>query len=104
MRHLKPRVCLLALSVCRMALAAGTDAEVTLPAVLGEHMVLQRNMPVPIWGTAAPGEKIAVSFRGQRKTAAAESSGRWSIRLKPSRPGGPDTLKIVGASPRASYT
>lgn len=55
-------------------------------------------MPVPIWGKAAPGEKVTVTFRGQQKTATADSDGKWSIRLDPLKAGGPDTLKIAGAN------
>jgi hypothetical protein len=49
--------------------AAGADVAVT--EVIGSHMVLQRDMPVPIWGTAKPGEKITVTFRDQHKTTEA---------------------------------
>jgi hypothetical protein len=54
-------------------MAASASAEVKLPAVLGSHMVLQRDMPVPIRGTAAPGEKVHVRFRGQEKSATADA-------------------------------
>ena len=45
--------------------------EVKLPAVISEHMVLQRDMPVPIWGWAAPAEEVTVSIAGQTQTATA---------------------------------
>lgn len=50
---------------------ARTRAAITLPPVFGSHMVLQRDMPVPIWGTAAAGEQVTVTFRDQMKTATA---------------------------------
>ena len=46
----------------------GVFAEVTLPAVLNNNMVVQQGIKVPIWGWAEPGEQITVSFAGQRKT------------------------------------
>jgi len=58
-------------------------AEVKLPAVIASNMVLQRDMPVPIWGTADAGEKVTVAFAGQTKTATADESGRWIVRLDP---------------------
>ena len=63
-------------------LAAGTAvAEVRVDKAFGDHMVLQREMPVPIWGTAAAGEKVTVTFAGQTKTATADADGKWMLRL-----------------------
>ena len=59
-------------------------------------MVLQRDMPVPIWGTAAPGEKITVKFRDQTKTVEAGKDGKWSVKLDSLKAGGPDKLTIEG--------
>jgi sialate O-acetylesterase len=70
------------------------NAEIVLPKVFSPHMVLQREMPVPIWGTAAPGEKFEVQFRNQRKTVEADSQGKWRVSLDPLSAGGPDTLKV----------
>ena len=58
-------------------------SQVTLPKILGHNMVLQQLKNVPVWGTASPGEKISVDFAGQNKTAFADSSGKWSVKLKP---------------------
>lgn len=74
----------------RWALAAGAvlavaplQAVVKLPLVISSHMVLQRDIPVPIWGTAAPDEKVTVKFRGQEKSATADAQGRWLVKLDP---------------------
>lgn len=56
-------------------------SQVTLPKILGHNMVLQQGKKVPVWGTAAPGEKITVAFAGQNKTTVADSSGKWSVKL-----------------------
>ncbi len=58
-------------------------ADVTLPHVFGENMVLQRQMEVPVWGQAAPGEKVTVSFAGQNVEGVADAAGKWMVRLKP---------------------
>ena len=57
------------------------SAEVKLPNVIGNGMVLQRDLPVPIWGWAEKGEKISVSFAGQTKTTKAGDDGKWMIKL-----------------------
>ncbi|MFC5457020.1 hypothetical protein [Prosthecobacter fluviatilis] len=61
--------------------ASALHAEVKLSKVFTPHMVLQRGMAVPVWGTAAPGEKVTVSFAGQSKTATADDKGAWSVKL-----------------------
>ena len=58
-------------------------AEVTLPNVISSNMVLQQQKPVPIWGTAAAGEQVTVSFAGQQKTAVADADGKWRVNLDP---------------------
>ena len=58
-------------------------ADVTLPPIVSDHMVLQRDMPVPIWGTADPNEKVTVTFAGQTKTATADAKGKWRVDLDP---------------------
>ena len=73
-------------------------AEVKLPAVLSSHMVLQREMQVPIWGTADPQEKVTVKFRDQTVNAVADDKGQWRIKLAPLKAGGPDKLTITGSN------
>ena len=57
------------------------SADVRLPSVFSDHMVLQRGKPVPVWGWAEKGEKVTVSFAGQKKEATAGDDGRWEVRL-----------------------
>jgi sialate O-acetylesterase len=61
--------------------AAALQAEVKLSKVFTPHMVLQRGMAVPIWGTAAPGEKVSVEFAGKTKSATADDKGAWLVKL-----------------------
>ncbi len=71
-------------------------ADVKLPAILSDHAVLQRDMKVRIWGSAAPGEKVTVDFRKQHAAAQADAKGTWAVMLKPMRAGGPDDLTATG--------
>ena len=76
--------------------AAGVFADVTLPAIISDHMVVQADMAAPIFGTAAPGEQVTVEINGQKKTGAADKDGKWLIKLDPQKAGGPFELKIAG--------
>lgn len=58
-------------------------AELTLPTIFSDHMVLQREQPVPVWGTADAGAQITVEFAGQTKTAVADAEGHWKVVLDP---------------------
>jgi sialate O-acetylesterase len=85
---------------CAAALIALTglplSAAVTLPAVITDHMVVQRNLPVHIWGWAAPGEAITVTFRGANGATSADSLGQWNVYLPPGDAGGPFPMNIKG--------
>jgi len=58
-------------------------ADFRLSGVFGDHMVLQREKPVPVWGWATPGGQVTVQFAGQTKSAAANAAGKWEVRLDP---------------------
>ena len=66
-----------------LAAAVVTRADVTVPRVIDHHMVLQRDLPVPIWGWADAGEEIEVRFGIQKATTKADDQGNWSVTLKP---------------------
>jgi sialate O-acetylesterase len=79
------------------ALAAfPAGANVTLAVPFSDHMVLQRNMPVPVWGKASAGESVAVSFRGQAKKMVAGADGNWKVTLDASEAGGPFEFSVSG--------
>ncbi len=59
----------------------GARAEVAVAKVFGAGMVLQRGMALPVWGTAAPGERVTVAFAGQEKQATAGADGTWRVLL-----------------------
>jgi sialate O-acetylesterase len=77
------------LLLAALALSARSFADVTLPALLADHMVIQRGLPAHIWGMATPHEAVSVTFRGETKSTAADDNGRWSIFLSPGEAGGP---------------
>ncbi len=58
-------------------------SEITLAPLFGDHAVLQREKPVPVWGTANPGEKISVKFGGQVVGSTADARGHWIVYLEP---------------------
>jgi sialate O-acetylesterase len=79
-------------------------AQISLPKVLGSHMVVQRDLPVHVWGTAAPNEEVTVSFRSESRTAHADRLGKWSLYLAPGSAGGPFQLTIQGLAAGPSAT
>jgi sialate O-acetylesterase len=80
------------------------QAEVSLPHLLSDHAVLQREAPIHIWGNADPGETVTVRFHDQSRTATADDLGKWSLWLMPEKAGGPYTLTATGTSGGASVT
>lgn len=70
-------------------------ADVKPHALFSDGMVLQRDMKVPIWGTADDGEKVTVSFQGQHATTTAKD-GKWRVRLEKLKAGGPSDMTIAG--------
>ncbi len=73
-------------------------ADVTLPAILSSHMVVQRDQPMHLWGWAGPEEKVSAEFHGAQGSATADRLGRWDIFLRPQSAGGPYALTIRGAN------
>ena len=71
------------LMFCIMLIGGIAQADVTVPAMFSDHAVLQRNMLVPVWGTASPGEEVTVEFGDQSETTIASGSGDWMIYLDP---------------------
>ncbi len=84
-----------------LAVAPGLRAELKLPAIIGDHMVLQQKMANPVWGWDTPGTRVTVSFAGKSHTATAGSDGRWTVKLDPlAASATPQTLTIKGSSTR----
>jgi sialate O-acetylesterase len=79
------RLILTSLIICVFAtgLVGAAWADVTVPTLFSDHAVVQRDMPVPVWGTASPGEEVTVYFDLQSKSTTADSNGNWMVHLDP---------------------
>jgi sialate O-acetylesterase len=75
---------------------AWSRADVMPAGIFGDHMVLQRDMPVPIWGKAARGERVTVQLHDQMHFTNADAKGNWTVSLDPLKAGGPYDLTITG--------
>jgi len=83
-----------ALCVSGAFAAEGVPSTILLPTTLGDHMVLQRDIPVPIRGVARPGARVTVTMAGQRVKAKADDTGNWQAVLAPMPAGGPHQVII----------
>ncbi len=92
----KPFATILLCGLALGAVAHPSSADVALNHLFGDHMVLQRGMKVPIWGTADPGERVTVTFGRQEVSAVAGADGRWKVVLEGLPAGGPSDLKGAG--------
>ncbi len=79
-------------------LISRASSQIKLPGIFGDHMVLQRNQPMPIWGWSSPNEKVTVHFNGQVKESNADARGSWRITLDPQPAGGPFDLTVMGGN------
>jgi sialate O-acetylesterase len=84
------------LPVLTVLLVGSVSAEVRLPSVIGDNMVLQHGRQVPLWGWAAPHEKVTVAIDGRTRETVAGKDGRWTLQLAAHKPGGPFELTITG--------
>jgi len=85
---------LFAVALCFASIVAFAD--VKLPRIISDNMVLQRHQPVNIWGWASSGETVRVTFNGQQVETKASKKGTWKVSLKPMEHGGPFDMTIKG--------
>ncbi len=81
-----------------MAVTTVVLADINVPPVFSDHMVLQRDLAAPVWGTAETGEEVVVSIAEQSHNTKADADGKWSVNLKPLKAGGPYVLSIKGSN------
>ncbi len=83
---------------CALALAALSAAwgDVKLPSMFGDNMLLQRNKPIAVWGTAAPGEDVTVTLDKATAKATADATGAWNVALPALATGENLTLTVEG--------
>ena len=72
------------------------NANVRMPLLFSDGMVLQRNKQIPVWGWADANEKVTVHFNKQSKTIQADKNGKWMVKLNAEKAGGPFELIITG--------
>jgi len=87
---------LIALALLALGAGSALYAQVRLPKLVGDNMVLQQNTRLPLWGWASPGERVTVSFQSQQVTAKAGKDGKWTVALAPVPAGGPFEMTIKG--------
>jgi sialate O-acetylesterase len=90
------RKSLAAFAFLLLSLAGAARADVRVPSVVGDNMVLQRGRKVRVWGRAEPGERVTVTFRGDRAAATADARGSWEVYVGPHEAGGPFELTVAG--------
>ncbi|MDZ7870676.1 MAG: sialate O-acetylesterase [Rheinheimera sp.] len=77
--------------------AAPLQADIRLPKLISDHLVLQRDQPLPLWGYAAPGESVTLRLNNTAAgTVTADQNGRWQLTLPPQPAGGPHLLAFLG--------
>ena len=92
-----------ALACCFLLMGSSTCiAQLRLPHLFSDHVVLQRQKPIRVWGWANPFEEVTILLAGQTRTARAGSSGEWKTELAPMQAGGPFELKV--STPRAKLS
>lgn len=90
-------MCYCRIVVIFLGLAGLVRAEVKMPAIFGDHMVLQQEAGLPVWGTADPGEKVTVTVGTKSASATADAKGRWSAKFQALPSGAePVTMTVEG--------
>ena len=98
------RICFyhaIVIAACVLVVVGQARAEVKVPTIFSDKMVLQRDVPLPVWGQAAAGEKVTVSIGDASATTTADEKGAWAVKL-PAMKCVPDqtgaTMTIKGAN------
>ena len=89
---------------CLLFAASQMIAQLSMPSFFSDHMVLQREKPIRIWGTAHSGEKISVTLGDIKKSIRADKNGKWLVSLPPMQAGGPYTLTVKSPEQSLSFS
>ncbi|HWS89589.1 MAG TPA: sialate O-acetylesterase [Pyrinomonadaceae bacterium] len=90
------KILALTASLLLLVLASAARGDVRVPSLVGDNMVLQQGRKVRLWGWAEPGERVTVTFRGEKSAATADARGRWEVFTGPHKAGGPFELTVAG--------
>ncbi len=95
---LNKHIVLILSSILLLACAGAAVADIKLPAIIGDNMVLQQGGKVSIWGWADPGEEVTVgvSWNSMKFAVTADKDGKWSFRINPPKAGGPYEMTLTG--------
>jgi sialate O-acetylesterase len=91
-------------AVLILGLSVAASGEIRLPRVLSDHAVLQRGVPIHLWGWATAGAKLTLTLHAQAVHAQADRLGEWSAWLMPEEAGGPYSLTVAGEGDEGSKT
>jgi sialate O-acetylesterase len=94
--RLKFRNAFVAVNLCLFFAATFVRADVKLPQLVSNSMILQRDAKLKIWGWAIPGEKVSVAFNGKKAKTVTGADGKWLLELPAMKAGGPYTMLIKG--------
>jgi sialate O-acetylesterase len=94
--NLSGKVKIFLLSALLIVPLTNSFAQVRLPQIIRDSMILQRDAKINIWGWASPGEKVNIVFNGKRLSTSASSDGKWLVSLPAMKAGGPYTMNISG--------
>jgi sialate O-acetylesterase len=92
------------LTIILLCFFATSYAQLKPARLFGDHMVLQRNQPVPVWGTSGKNTRISINFNGQTVTTKANEQGNWEVILKAMKAGGPYTMTITSGKDKLTYS
>jgi sialate O-acetylesterase len=81
-----------------------TGGQLKTASIFGDHMVIQRGIHAPVWGTALPGEKVVVDFAGYTTTAPVDQTGSWIVRMPVLQQGGPFSMTIRSGTDTIRYS
>ena len=91
---------LVLVAILSLGLVPALSAEIKLPAIIGDHMVVQQDKPVAIWGWAGKNEQVTVRFNGQEKQSVAGADGAWRVVFDPLKAGG-SPLELAVRGPKS---
>ena len=80
------------------------SAQLSMPELFADHMVLQRNQAVAVWGKAAPRERLTLRFNGETFRSRADAEGKWRTELPATPAGGPYQLIVEGKDERLEFS
>lgn len=81
-----------------------SKAQLSTARIFGDHMVLQRNQDIPVWGWSTKGSKIRVTLNGQKVHTKADDQGNWKVAFKPMEAGGPYVMTVVSGKSKVTYS